>query len=461
MTNVISAMTKIHEIFFPFLTNQGYNGADMKIRVTLVYNTLYGLNFLITAFLSMTICLTLYKICSDYQARDFLEMARYLPHVAWKVPTYSIALFSAIGISNILKQTLFKGQKTQITILYLMDLILFGIITYTLNFSYKGFFLFVCAGLFLHIQGMSVRLVILIITLACYIIFDYDLLTVRVNMVPFQEYMNFYSPNIRFYLFGIKSFLESINLILVMIFFYMFIQSKIKENKEFIQLNNRLKTNLAELKLANEKLEEAGRMKERNRLAHEIHDILGHSLTCISTGLEASIEVAKHDSKVLGNQLKRLKEVSDKGLLDIRRSVKELKSDIMDEASLIRAVQEMVGDINALGKQEVVLSIIGEVPTMQHDEELTIYRLIQESTTNSIRHGRAVRIHVVMRFHESFLILEISDNGIGCSRIVKNFGLSHMEERVNLLGGSLRFISEKNRGFRTIARIPLRRESLR
>lgn len=432
----------------------------MDIQVKQVYRTLYGLNFLITAFLSVAICHTLYKICADYQARDFLEMARYLPHIAWTVPTYSIATFLAVGVSNILKQTVFREQKTKIMILYLFDLLLFGFITYNLNFSYKGFFLYACAGLFLHIQGMSVRLVILILTLGCYILFDYDLLTVQVNMVPFREYMDFYQPHTQFYLFGIKSFLESVNLILVIFFFYLFIQSKIRENKEFIQLNNRLKENLAELKLANEKLEEAGRTKERNRLAHEIHDILGHSLTCISTGLEASIEIAGEEAKTLGRQLKRIKEVSDKGLRDIRRSVKELKSDHIDEDSLIRTVREMIENINSLGKQKASLDIIGDVPTIQHDEELTVYRLIQESTTNSLRHGRASRIQVTMAFHSSFLDLEIADNGAGCSKIHKNFGLSHMEEQVKILGGALEFLTEKDIGFRTIARIPLRRESL-
>ncbi len=432
----------------------------MQLRVKQIYNALYGLNYIITAFLSMTICLTIYKICNDYQARDFLEMARYLPHVAWKVPTYSLALLSAIGISNILKHKVFYGQTTKIIILYLTDLILFGLITYTLNFSYKGFFLFVCAGLFLHIQGMTLRLVILIVTLSCYILFDYDLLTVQVNMVPFQEYMDYYHPTTQFYLFGIKSFLESINLILVMAFFYLFIQSKIRENKEFIQLNSRLKNNLAELKLANEKLEEAGRMKERNRLAHEIHDILGHSLTCISTGLEACMEIAGQTASPLGKQLKKIKDVSDKGLLDIRRSVKELKSDVIDEASLLKAVRDMVENINSLGKQDAQLTIVGEYPAMQHDEELTVYRLIQESTTNSIRHGKARHIEIVMKFQESSLFVEISDDGVGCPKILKNFGLSHMEEQVNMLGGNLRFITEKEKGFRTIARIPLRRESL-
>ena len=432
----------------------------MKNRVKKIYEALYWLNFIIIAFISLTICMTIYKICHDYQARDFLEMARYLPHIAWKVPSVSIALCIILGLSNILKSTVFIQQQSKVIVLYLLDILIFGLITYTMNFSYKGYFLYICAGVFLQIQGMSIRLIMLALALGCYTFFDYDLLTVQVNMLPFQEYINYYNPTRQFYLYGIKSFLESLNLILVMIFFYILINSKIRENKEFILLNSRLKKNINELNIANEKLEEAGRMKERNRLAHEIHDILGHSLTCISTGLEACMEVASQENPRLKKHIFKIKKVSDKGLLDIRRSVRELKSDVIDEASLIESVKELIKGINSLGKQTVTLSIDGIIQSMQHDEELTVYRLIQESTTNSIRHGKAIRIHIGMCFEKMKLTIRISDDGKGCSSITKNFGISHMEEQIAILGGEIRFISKEGSGFTTIAHLPLRSETL-
>lgn len=432
----------------------------MKNQVKKIYKALYWLNLIIVTFISLTICMTIYKICNDYQARDFLEMARYLPHIAWKVPTVSIILYILLGFSNILKSTVFNQQQSKIIILYILDLLIFSLITYTLNFGYKGYFLYICAGIFLQIQGVSVRLIMLVVTLGCYTFFDYDLLTVQVNMLPFQEYINYFNPTRQFYLYGIKSFLESLNLILVMIFFYMLINSKIRENKEFIQLNSRLKANIRELNIANEKLEEAGRMKERNRLAHEIHDILGHSLTCISTGLEACMEVTGKDNPGLTKHIHKIKKVSDKGLLDIRRSVRELKSDVIDEASLIQSVKELIDGINSLGKQIVTLNIEGNILSLQHDEELTVYRLIQESTTNSIRHGDALNIHIDMIFEKMNLTIKISDDGKGCLSIVKNFGISHMEEQISILGGNIKFFFGEGTGFKTIAHLPIRSETL-
>jgi len=429
----------------------------MKNRVKVVYEILYVLNFLIILFISLTIYMTIYKVSSDGKARDFLEVASYLPQVAWKVPTYSLILFTIIGLSNVLKFRSFNSDSTIPLYLYLIDIVLLTVISYTLNFSYNGYFLFIIAGLYLQPSWISIRMIIMVLALICFIFFDYDLFTVRMNMLSFQDYAQYFQPQIQFYLYSAKSILTSANLILIIFYFYLLINSKIRENKEFIRLNNTLKSNLKELEIANEKLEEAGRLKERNRLAHEIHDILGHSLTCISTGLEASLEVAGGSSSVLRKQLVKIKRVSDKGLQDIRRSVKELKADTIKERTLIESVEELASNINHLGKQKVILSITGTPSEMDHDEELTVYRLIQESLTNSIRHGKALTIHVSVTFSTTNLHLEINDNGIGCSKINKSFGLSHMEKQVKMLGGSIQHQSKETRGFRTTASLPLRR----
>ncbi|MDC7239161.1 MAG: sensor histidine kinase [Spirochaetales bacterium] len=428
----------------------------MEKKVRLVYGSLYALNLIIILFISLTICLTIYKINADGMARTFLEEARYLPHVAWKVPTYSILLFLVLGISEVLKLLFGKEDSLWLLYLYLLDLFLLTLISYSLNFSYNVIYLYIIAGLFLHPTGISMRLLILTLALGCFIIFDYDLFSVRVNLLSFKDYVDYHSPQRRIYLYSIKSILTSINLMMIILHFYILINSKIRENKEFIRLNDALKKNLRELNIANGKLEEAGRMKERNRLAHEIHDILGHSLTCISTGLEASLEVAGESPPLLLRQLRKIKKLSDKGLKDIRRSVNELKEDAIGGSSLIPSLKELVENINIPGRQKVMLSIEGKARVMDHDEELTIYRMIQESLTNSIRHGRAYRIVVVLYLKETEVSIEIQDNGSGADQIVEHFGLSHMKEQIAILGGSLAHQSRPGEGFYTKATIPLR-----
>ena len=429
----------------------------MNKKVKLVYDSLYWLNFVIILFISITIYLTIDKVIMDDKARDFLEAARYLPHIAWKVPTYSITLFLLIGIVNAARARLLKASSQWTPYSYLIDLFFLILISNTLNFNYNGYFLFLIAGLFLYTSPISIRLIILILALISFIIFDYDLFSVRMNLLSFKDYVEYYQLNTKIYLYGIKSVLSSLNLMMIILYFYLLINSKIRENKEFIRLNNALKQNLTELEIANEKLEEAGRLKERNRLAQEIHDILGHSLTCISTGLEASIEVVGSSSSLLKTQLQKIKNVSDKGLSDIRRSVKQLKQDIIDETTLIKSINELVDNINISGKHRVEFKIEGTPVIIEHDEELTVYRLVQESLTNSIRHGKAKHISITITYDTPDLHIRISDDGKGCDKIISGFGLSHLKEQISFLGGQVSFNSASDTGFDTHAIIPLRR----
>ncbi len=428
---------------------------DRGVRNT--YLSLLLLNFSIVAFISFTIYSTTNEICSEWQARSFLEFARYLPHVSWKVPTYSLTLFF-IAAGILLKLILGSKSRpgTQI-FLYTLVLVIFGGITYYLNFSYKGFFLMAAAGAFLFMPNLISRMISIAATLLFFILFDYDLLTVRLNMVSFRDYILHYDPHTQFTVYVVRSLLESANLIILVIFFYSLVQSKVQENRAFIALNNELSDRLFDLEVARGKLEEAAKMKERNRLAHDIHDIIGHSLTSVSTGLEACIQVSGEENQVLKKHLEKIKEITDKGLRDIRRSVKELKIDAIEKYTLHNAVRELLDDIGAMGKIKARLAISGSTSALQSDEEQTVYRLVQESITNTLKYGKARHIEVEFSYGRNNLNIRISDDGVGCSRIKKNFGLNHIEEQLALLGGNVEFITGTNRGFKTIAELPLRK----
>ena len=88
------------------------------------------------------------------------------------------------------------------------------------------------------------------------------------------------------------------------------------------------------------------------------------------------------------------------------------------------------------------------------DEEDTIYRVIQESLTNAIRHGKASRAWITMDSVDGEIILTIKDNGIGCVNMKKGFGTRHIVERIQMLRGSVKF--DGSDGFTVTARIPIR-----
>lgn len=432
----------------------------MNKRLEYVYTGIYILNFAIILFFSLVIFQTTLLICEDDQARDFLELAKYLPHIPWQVPLYCVSCFLLIGVSNRVKKYFGIQAPGLVFSFYVIDLMLFIFITYNLNFSYKGLFLLLGAGAFLFIHTIVLKFSAIALSLMSFIFFDYDILTVRINMVSLQDYINYFDPQVQLSLYSVKSTLDSLNLILIVLFFYFLIQSKIQENKEFIRVNDELSHKVQELEVVQAKLEDTAKMKERNRLAHEIHDILGHSLTSISTGLEACIEVSRTEAPRLYDRLAKIKHVTDKGLTDIRRSVRELKNDAIEKSSLLGALQDLISDVNSMGRTHVSFSLAGEPVTLDDDEEQTVYRLVQESLTNSLKHGKATEIVIELTFLQHRLDIQIQDNGNGSEAVHKHFGLEHIDERIALLGGTVTFLTSEGSGFTTNASIPLRKEIL-
>ncbi|MDN5315306.1 MAG: hypothetical protein PWP10_4056 [Clostridiales bacterium] len=435
-----------------------------ETRLQWLYFLMFVINFTMIGFLSIIMYITTNEICSDYEARSFLETAKYLPLIPWQIPTYSLGFLALMALTTFARYILWQYQRQWAIIsLYMFDIVLCSLITYYVNFSYKGLFLLVIASIFLYVTAIGARVFLLVFAMAVFIMMDYDLLTVRMNVVSLQDYLNYYSEGTRISLFAIKNLLDSFNQIAFILFFSLLIQSKIRENKEYIRLNNTLQEKVEELKIANEKLEiftresiAMAKIKERNRLAREIHDILGHSLTSITTGIEASMALLDIDKDVAKNQMKKIRDVARKGLVDVRRSVRELKIDAVEKYALIPAIKKLVEEVSGMSDVKIDLQIVGEIMSMQDDEEQTIYRIIQESITNSIRHGQASHIDVLLEFKYHDLLMRIQDNGSGCDMIEKGFGLTHIEERIKMLGGAVKFESGKDQGFCMEAEVPVR-----
>ena len=103
----------------------------------------------------------------------------------------------------------------------------------------------------------------------------------------------------------------------------------------------------------------------------------------------------------------------------------------------------------------ITSEINADLGHLDQDEEEVVYRVVQESITNAIRHGKATEIRVSISRMEEELHILITDNGIGCSNVIPGFGLHHMNERLEMLGGRLDYTGES--GFTVHAVIPVRR----
>lgn len=201
-----------------------------------------------------------------------------------------------------------------------------------------------------------------------------------------------------------------------------------------------------------------GETRERNRLAREIHDTLGHTLTGLSTGLEACATLIDIDHEMAKKQLAILSNVARDGLKDVRHSVNKLRPDALQKKTLKEALAGMINEFHESSGVHVYFACHLSSLEFQQDEEDTIYRIVQEGMTNAVRHGKATEIYISFAMDLTNLVIIIEDNGIGCKYIEEGFGLHHMKERVALLQGKLRVYGTE--GFVLIVELPIRKEEI-
>lgn len=419
------------------------------------------LNLFIVVSLSMIMSSTTYLISNSNSAREFLEQIPDLPRNPKFITIVSISTYAILLIVMEFNEKI-KDKKLSVMILfYLAEFLLCTVLLVNLNMSYNGIILVVIADIIYHIKYKNNKLIFFSIMIVIYVLCDYDFVSLKFNMVSFPKYLIYYNTRIQNYILGIKSMLTSINIMIFILYVVVLMRIKIDENERTSILNNKLNKANDELQIMNIKLQDYAKKtekmtetRERNRLAREIHDTIGHSLTGIIAGIDACLATIDYSPESVKKQLDIISKVARKGIGDVRRSVKALRPDALENLSFDEAIKNMIEEISNASKCNIILENQIGCLKFDSDEEDAIYRVIQESITNSIRHGHASQIYVTMYKKESDLILIITDNGIGCSEVKKGFGLQHMKERVELLNGNIEFYVE--RGFTIIAHIPIR-----
>ena len=224
--------------------------------------------------------------------------------------------------------------------------------------------------------------------------------------------------------------------------------------RELSIANHKLAEANKQLEEYTEELVSAAETRERNRFAQEIHDTLGHALTGIVTGIEACIMLMDIAPDATKEQLKAIEEVARQGITDVRQSVKALRPDALERLKLEDALLKIIDETMRSTGITINYNCTTSLLNLSQDEEDTIYRIVQESVTNAIRHGKADVIDIGIEREDGLLHIKIKDNGIGCGKVYKGFGLHHMQERLSLLKGTLSY--DGSDGFTIDASIPIR-----
>ena len=187
-------------------------------------------------------------------------------------------------------------------------------------------------------------------------------------------------------------------------------------------------------------------LQERNRISREIHDSVGHSLSTIIIQLGAISKLSEENNPQVSQMSAQLREFAVKGLQEVRTVVHDLKPEQLTKQQLNVALEEFIYETKQHSGVEFVFRQNKPTIQLSKEQELTIFRGVQEATTNAIRHGKATKITLLMMYSANELIVTIMDNGVGSSDISLEGGLKALEERLHELQGQLE-IKNNEQGF--------------
>jgi signal transduction histidine kinase len=236
-----------------------------------------------------------------------------------------------------------------------------------------------------------------------------------------------------------------------MVFVIAFTLVMVREARARIEIERLLK----ELGEANAKLreyssqvEELATAKERNRVAREIHDSLGHYFTAVNMQIEAARAVMTSDQDKARDSLQKAQSLTKEGLAEVWRSVAALRASPLETRTLAEAVTTLIEESRAAG---IVTNFntAGESRILSPQAELTLFRAAQEGLTNVRKHAYASRADLTLDYTRPDRVkLEVKDNGRGRQPDGGGgFGLLGLSERVQLLDGNLKIQTGPGQGF--------------
>jgi signal transduction histidine kinase len=308
----------------------------------------------------------------------------------------------------------------------------------------------------IDISGVS-QILFFILTSYMIIAFSikYGLIFTAINFLSFViiDYIKLDNPSLPVMLNRVLSYLLNFGFVFCFSFVAKF---------EIIQREKLDKTK-KELERAYEKLQESYDTKEqlliereRNKIAGEIHDTVGHTLTTVIVELEAAKRLMKKNTELSLEKLDLAQEQVRKGLNDIRKSVRTLR----DGQEVLEFSPSIVSIIEETEKHSGV-SIeytLEDLNNIDKDIQRVLLRALQEGLTNGIRHGECSEFKLSISEVNNYIFFSLSDNGCGAETSEFGFGLSNMKHRVEQLNGKLTVDLKKNSGCSIYIEIPLRKE---
>ncbi len=430
-----------------------------------IIREMYFLNLIIIIFYNLISVVTAYRIVSHFQAYSFFEGIGIMPQNPWRMPVMTLLLYFVLLYVSVEKNHFVNSNPGIRLSFCIIEMILCALIIEGLNYYYSGIALVVLADLVNYVKGNWRRAILMVVLAFVFVLGTYGILPFSSTRIPFASWINYYAKPVRVWLLVSENILISENVVLFIYYMVQLFTSQKAENERISGLNKQLKQANLKLRDFALELERMAEIRERNRLAREIHDTLGHTLTKIVLGSEASLMLFDEDPAASKIKLEAVTQSAREGLDDIRASIEALRPDSLKEHGLDLTLREMIAKFQKTTSAVIIYEQLAGKLEFALDEEDTLYRIIQECMTNSVRHGHAGLIRIMIRRHEDVLTLDIRDDGSGCEKVNEGFGLRHMQERLELLSGSLTYGNrmddpqDGNQGFYVIASLPVRKRN--
>jgi two-component system sensor histidine kinase DegS len=202
---------------------------------------------------------------------------------------------------------------------------------------------------------------------------------------------------------------------------------------------------------------------ERRRISRDLHDSVAQTLVASLRQLDNFVhqkpDLSGTDNQSLGNLQKQIREA----LKDIRIISRDLRPSILDDLGLLPSIEWLCEQVNKDYSIVAKLTVSGTERKLSREAELILFRIIQEALRNIGKHSKATQADIYVEFYDKRVVVKIADNGVGFD-IPPNLGalpqtgklgLAGIQERVRLLGGTVRIESAPGKGTRITAEAPV------
>jgi two-component system, sensor histidine kinase and response regulator len=234
------------------------------------------------------------------------------------------------------------------------------------------------------------------------------------------------------------------------------------QNIRLQQTEAELRRSLEQERTLNQRIEEMATLEERNRIARDIHDSLGHALVALNVQMETALALWQEEPAKAYSFLQEAKQLGSEALRAVRQSVSDIRSDPLQGKLLEGAIAALAAEFHhttgILPRCTIDLS-----QPVAHPINTAIYRIVQEGLTNICKHTCATEVDIQIQSTPDQLKLLLRDNGQGfdLEKTPPGFGLQGMRERIAALEGELAIVTALGAGCQIIATFPSSMDSNR